>query len=158
MLRLWRIERRAYALLRVFTICDGLIIATHLATPSDLMFLPSVLLAEPQWFDLASAQFFFTAAFAGGVLQMYNLADRGFSLRILIDLREWPDQRGTVETLFHGYSAGRGMGWMYQKRINDMSENGLITVNGRDVKLTERGSRTAQLFWRLRWLYRFGFN
>src|SRR2546427_463537 len=55
-------------------------------TPHDLGFLPRPMLAEPPWFDLTACLFFYTAAFGGGVLQLYNLAERGFSLRILAEL------------------------------------------------------------------------
>lgn len=145
-LRLWRIERRAYAFLWVFAICFGLVIAVDLATPSDLMILPETLVATPRWFDLTSALFFFAAAFFGGVLQIYNLADRGLSLRILIDLQEQPDRRGTIESLFNEYGAGKGIGWMYQKRIDDMIRNGLIAIEDNIVTLTPRGAITARIF------------
>lgn len=153
--RWWRIERGARALLCVFSLGLGLVVVTEFSTFSDIFALPGVLATTPRWFDIASSIFFFTAAFFGGILQIYNLADRGFSLRILIDLHEHPNRRGTVNSLFHGYSDGRGIGWMYQKRIDDMLRNGLITVNGENLVLTDRGARTARVFRALRRIFRF---
>jgi hypothetical protein len=152
--RLWRLAHRAFALLFVFGVCCAFMVAAYFLTPDDLLLFPSALLAQPKWFDLASALFFFAAAFFGGILQIYNLADRGLSLRILIDLLEQPRQRGTPELLFDAYSAGRGIGWMYSKRIEDMRQNGLITLADGDVTLTDRGARIARVFGFLRELAR----
>src|SRR5262245_49763441 len=49
------------------------------ATPEDLGLLPPWLLTEPPWIDFVAMQFYFAAAYFGGVLQLYNLADRGLS-------------------------------------------------------------------------------
>ena len=98
--RLCRIERRAAALLGVFVLSLLTMIACHFATPSDLWILPTNLLTHPNWLDLASSIFFFFAAFFGGVLQLYNIADRGFSVRILIDLAEQPSRRATARVTF----------------------------------------------------------
>jgi hypothetical protein len=141
-----RIVRRANALLWVFAVGLIFLITSSVATPDDLTFLPNRLMAEPRWFDLASSVFFFTAAFFGGVLQLYNLADRGLSLRILIDLLEQADQQGTVESMFEGYSQGKGMHWMYDKRIEGMVRNHLISFERNGFVLTTSGRRTAKVY------------
>jgi hypothetical protein len=152
--RLCHIERRAAALLAVFGLSLIMMIALCFATPDDLMIIPDNLLARPNWLDLASAVFFFFAAFLGGVLQLYNIADRGFSVRILIDLTEQPRGRATAATLLECYSRGKGIGWMYQKRIDDMIQNRLITVDFGTASLTERGARVAKIFGIMRRLLR----
>jgi hypothetical protein len=156
MLRYWKIERRARALLWVFVVTLGAMIAVSVATPSNLMILPDALLATPPWFDLVSSVFFFAAAFFGGILQIYNLADRGLSLRILIDLHEQPNRRGTVDSLYHGYGGGKGIGWMYRKRLDDMVRNGLITIDGGAVALTSRGRKSAGMVEPLRRFFKIG--
>jgi hypothetical protein len=141
-----RIERRALALVRLFFLCLAVLVGVHLATPDDLGVIPAALVARPGWFDLVNAVFFFGAAFFGGVLQLYNLAERGFSLRILIDVAERPGQTATVDEIQGGYSRGSGLGWMYEKRINGLVRQGLVAVENDDLVLTRRGMRMACVF------------
>lgn len=148
--RLRAIERRAYALLWVFLAGLGLLVLLSLVTPVDLGFLPAALLAQPGWFDLLSAIFFYGAACFGGILQLYNLADRGFSLRILIDLLERASERGSADVLFAGYSRGKGIGWMYEKRIDGMLSNGLVMREAQALVLTRSGERIAAVYAGLR--------
>jgi len=152
--RLWHIERRAYALLWVFAIGAGFVITAHFVTPDDLAILPLSLTAQPQWFDLVSSLFFFGAAFFGGILQIYNLADRGFSLRLLIDLEETSAHSATAGFLFGRYSAGHGIDWMYRKRLDGMIRTKLITIDGDVVELTARGTAMAKIFMALRQVFR----
>src|SRR5205809_7880932 len=79
-------DARASVMVKIFLAFIPLLVAVWAGTPDDLGFLPRELLADPPWFDLAACLFFYTAAFGGGLLQLYNLADRGFSLRILTEL------------------------------------------------------------------------
>jgi hypothetical protein len=120
------------------------------STPSDLGFLPPPLVAEPPWLDAFAAEFFFAAAFWGGILQLYNLADRGFSLRILIDLLETDRADADVNWILHGYSRGQGLDWMYRKRLTGMLGSGLVTLEEDLVVLTERGCKAATIFKTLR--------
>jgi hypothetical protein len=148
--RLKAIERRAYALLWVFLAGLALLVVLGLATPVDLGFLPATLLAKPAWFDLLSAIFFYGAGCFGGVLQLYNLADRGFSLRILIDLLESAGERGSATALFAGYGQGKGLGWMYEKRIDGMLSNDLVMREAQALVLTPSGRRIAVVYASLR--------
>ncbi len=150
MFRLKPIEHRALALLYIYAGVLVVLVAANLVTPDDLSFLPRDMLAEPRWFDLASGVFFYSAAFFGGVMQLYNLADRGFSLRILIDLLESPGQCAAAEALYSGYSRGKGLGWMYGKRIAGMVDNDLVVSHGGTLALTARGLKAANLYARLR--------
>jgi hypothetical protein len=120
------------------------------ATPADLGVLPPSLLTEPAWLDLWAALFYFSAAFFGGVLQLYNLADRGLSLRMVIDMAESHGAIGHAGDLVRGYAAGRGLAWMYRKRLDDMLAHHLITLNAGRAALTGRGRRTASLVVTLR--------
>ncbi len=122
-------------------------------TPEDLGFLAPGLLAEPRWLDLAAMLFFFSAAFFGGVLQLYNLADRGFSLRILIDLMEALEPVD-LDQMMTGYSRGRGISWMYRKRIDDLLAGGFIGKSAGSLALTPKGAAFAPLFARLRRFFR----
>lgn len=151
--RLGRIERRAYVLLWIFAICAALLAGASWATPDDLLVLPRTLLAEPRWLDLVSSLFFFAGAFFGGLLQLYNLADRGFSLRVLIDVLELDDKPASAAVLYEAYSGGKGLVWMYQKRINDMVHNRLVIEDGDALVATDAGRRTAMIFGRLRRIF-----
>jgi hypothetical protein len=150
MFRLWRVELRVRALTWVFAVGLVLLSAASIVAPRDLGFLPPSLTIGSPWIDLLSALFFYAAAFFGGVLQLYNLADRGFSLRILIDLLEKDNERGSANELFSGYSHGQGMYWMYSKRVAGLVANGLATVNGDMLVLTNSGEKIARIYWRLR--------
>ena len=119
-------------------------------SPPDLGVLPPSLLTEPPWLDLGAAMFFFSAAFFGGVLQLYNLADRGLSLRMVIDLTESGGTIANAGDIVAGYSGGRGLAWMYRKRLDDMLAHGLVTMRDGSVALTARGRRTAMLILGLR--------
>src|SRR5712692_10766425 len=70
---------RATVMAKVFLWFVPVLVLAWGFTPDDLGFLPRTMLAEPRWFDLAACLFFYTAAFGGGLLQLYNLADRGLS-------------------------------------------------------------------------------
>src|SRR4051794_8393913 len=78
-LRLWPSNHRARQLTLIYLACFAILALIWQEAPADLGFLAPPLLTEPRWLDLTAALFFFSAAFFGGVLQLYNLADRGFS-------------------------------------------------------------------------------
>jgi superfamily II helicase len=50
------------------------------------------------------------------------------------------------------YSAGRGIAWMYAKRLEDMQSAGLAKIEGESLVLTPKGQRVAKLFM---WLQQF---
>jgi hypothetical protein len=128
-----------FAILPVFA-------AVHLLTPPDLGVLPSAFQIPIPIIDLGFFFFLYTVGFFGGVLQLYNLADRGFSLRILIDIQHAPQGVVTLEEVMKYYSAGRGIAWMYRKRVQGMIATGLVVENDGQLVLTDRGHRVARLF------------
>jgi hypothetical protein len=145
-------HRRARLMLIVFmSVLPGLL-AVQLLTPPDLGFLSAELVMPIAWVDIAFSVFLYSVGFFGGILQLYNLADRGFSLRILIDILEAPSQAMNLDDVMQGYSAGRGIAWMYAKRLNDMQSAGLAMVDGECLVLTPKGRRVAMLF---TWLQEF---
>jgi hypothetical protein len=127
-------------------------VALHYFTPFDLGFLQAQWCEQNRILDLAFFFFIYTAAFFGFILQLYNLADRGFSLRIVIDIDETPSRWMTVDDVMALYSAGRGIQWMYQKRIDDMAALELIRIKAGIVEPTASGRRLAARF---AWLRRF---
>jgi hypothetical protein len=141
---------RARLMLIVFLSVLPVLLAVHLLTPPDLGFLPAELVMPMAWLDIAFAVFLYSVGFFGGILQLYNLADRGFSLRILIDLLEAPPQAMRLDDVMQGYGAGRGIAWMYAKRLENMQSAGLAKVEGESVVLTLKGRRVAKLFTWLR--------
>jgi hypothetical protein len=124
------------------------------ATPDDLGVLPAWLQTEPRWLDLLAMQFYFAAAFFGGALQLYNLADRGLSLRVLLDIVERPEGTWAADRVAAEYSCGRGLHWMYDKRMRDMLAHSLLSIDAGVASLTERGRRSARVFLTLRRLFR----
>ncbi len=126
-------------MLFVYLFCLAGLVALWFGTPDDLGLLGRPLLTEPAWLDFAATIFFFSAGFFGGALQLYNLCDRGFSLRILVDMLEAPTSAVDVDYLTANYSSGRGLVWMYRKRIDVGHAN-------KSVMLTAKGEMFAELF------------
>lgn len=148
-LRYFKSRQRARQLMLCYLACLLALALVWARTPDDLGFLPANLLAEPRWADLAATVFYFSAAFFGGILQLYNLADRGFSLRILVDLMDAPEP-GDAGQLASGYSRGQGLGWMYRKRIDDLLAGGFVARSAANLALTPKGAAAAAFFARLR--------
>lgn len=146
LLRAFPSEHRARRILVAYFFCLAALIIAWSQTPADIWIFEPSLLTEPPLLDLTLALFFFSAAFFGGVLQLYNLADRGFSLRVLIDLAERAEGGGTAEALAAGYSAGRGIRWMYDKRMRGLADGGFITRNDGMVSLTPKGRFVGTTF------------
>jgi hypothetical protein len=145
LLRSRPIVHRARALVLIFLACLVLLVLAHVATPDDLGLLPASLLA-PRSADLVFAMFLLTAGFFGGVLQVYNLADRGLSLRLLVDIQQSPGGAATAAELVTRYAGGRGLAWMYDKRLEGLRDAGLIEDADDLIALTPRGRRVAGLF------------
>jgi hypothetical protein len=155
-LRAARIQRPAVFLLKAWAACVPLLAAAYLLTPADLWFLPAALLDDPPWFGLVFCLGLWFAGFFGGILQLYNLTERGMSLRILIDVARSGERGMTAQEIMHGYSAGQGIAWMYQKRLDGLLEGRLIRIEHGAIVNERRGRRVARVFQRLRRLLRLG--
>jgi hypothetical protein len=144
--RLHPTDRRARQMTLLYIVCVLAAVLVWFVTPFDLGFLAPSLLIEPRWLDLLLMLFFFSSAFFGGILQLYNLADRGFSLRVLIDLNATTPCSGGVDTLVKTYGGGQGLAWMYGKRLHGLLAGDFVRRNGDTLELTPRGRRTAEMF------------
>lgn len=153
LLRFGRPQQRVAALLRVFVVSLPVFAAAYLLTPADLWVLPQALVDGPL-VGLLFGVAVYGALFVGGLMQLYNLADRGFSLRILIDIDEHPARAASVAEIVRVYGGGQGMKWMLGKRIDGLLHEGL--AESRDGRLvpTARGRRAAGGFTRARTLLR----
>jgi hypothetical protein len=140
----------AATLLGAFLVVLAALTAAYLLTPPDLGILHPRLQIRPAALDFAFALFLFGAAFFGGILQLYNLAERGLSLRMLIDILHSSKGEMTVEEVRKSYGGGRGIASMYEKRLDGLCETGLAVRRGGDLALTERGRQAAAVFSRLR--------
>ena len=105
-LRFASTPKRAKEMLRLFVIVLPFLSITHVITPLDLYFLRSPWVQSAVWVDFAFMNFLYFAGFFGGVLQLYNLADRGFSLRILIDILDSRGSSLTTEDIMDSYGGG----------------------------------------------------
>jgi hypothetical protein len=136
----------ASALLAAFLAILPVLVVVHLGTPPGLGIFAPELQIKPPALDLAFAVFLYAAGFFGGVLQLYNLAERGFSLRILIDILHAPKSAMTPDDVMVRYGAGRGIAWMYDKRVEGMRAAGLVTADADRLVLSERGRLVARVF------------
>jgi hypothetical protein len=153
-LRLHPTSRRARQMMLIYGLCLIGAATLWFATPADLGFLALSLLIEPPWLDLSLMLFFSSAAFFGGVLQLYNLADRGLSLRILIDFAEADSRLIDTDWLIANYGGGKGLAWMYGKRIDGMLETNLVERKAGMIALTSKGAHAAAVLFAVRRLLR----
>jgi hypothetical protein len=145
-LRFHQTAQRAKQMTLIYFSCVILLVLAWFTTSVDLGFLSPSLLIEPGWLDFSLMLFFFTAAFFGGALQLYNLADRGFSLRILIDVEQTNYHAIDAEWLVANYGGGKGLSWMYGKRIEGLLELKLVDRKAEMLELTSKGERVADVF------------
>jgi hypothetical protein len=144
--RLRSTQERAKQMTLLYFGCAVVAVVAWAVTPLDLGFLAPSLLIVPRWLDFSLMLFFFSSAFFGGILQLYNLADRGFSLRILIDLDAATPCSGGVDALVKTYGGGHGLDWMYGKRLYGLLAGDFLRRNANELELTPRGRRTAEMF------------
>jgi hypothetical protein len=144
--RFHQTTQRAGQMTLIYLGCVILSALIWFATSVDLGLLAPSLLIEPAWLDFSLMLFFFTAAFFGGALQLYNLADRGFSLRILIDVEGTDSHVVDADWLVANYGGGKGLSWMYGKRIEGLLETKLVDRKAETIELTSKGARAADVF------------
>jgi hypothetical protein len=154
--RVWEIEQRASLLLRIFLACFCLLVALYLLTPDDLYLLGRETIVPSKPVGLLFCSFLYTAGFFGGVLQIYNLADRGLSLRMLIDISSSKAGTMTPREMTTAYADGKGLVWMYDKRIDGILGAGLARRDGDLIAITSKGMRFARLFASLKGFARTG--
>ncbi len=145
LLRVARPAWRVRALLRTFAASLPPFAALYLLTPDDLWVLPPRLV-DGRLVGLAYGALVYAALFFGGWLQLYNLAERGCSLRILIDVDEHPARAVTPDDVRRGYGGGRGMDWVVAKRLDGLVDEGFAEARGGRLVPTARGRRAAAVF------------
>ncbi|PYN81544.1 MAG: hypothetical protein DMD96_09820 [Candidatus Rokuibacteriota bacterium] len=144
--RLCVVRGRVALLVRLFLVSLPLFVLVYAWTPADLGVLPPMLVEPCPGLGLAYGLLVHGALFFGGLLQLYNLADRGFSLRILIDIAEAPGGSLAQPDLLTAYGGGHGFDAALDKRIDGLLEHGLIRhVEGR-FELTPRGERAIKVY------------
>jgi hypothetical protein len=144
--RLYNVRRRAALLVRLFLTSLPLFVLVYVWTPADLGLLPRSLVEPHPVLELAYGLVVYSALFFGGLLQVYNLADRGCSLRILIDIAEAAEGRLSERDLPAAYGGGRGFGAMLDKRIDGLVEHGLIRLVAGRFEPTPRAARAIHVY------------
>jgi hypothetical protein len=66
-------------------------------------------------------------------MQVFSLTVRGFSLRIMGDIAEHGPR--TFEEIIRGYSGGRGLDWMFEKRVAALESLGILRREGECMTL-----------------------
>ena len=143
LLRVARPEWRVRTLLRTFVASLPVFVAVYLLTPADLWILPPRLV-DGRAVGVVYGLAVYAALFLGGWLQLYNLAERGSSLRMLIDVEEHGAL--TADALVRAYGGGAGMDWMVAKRLDGLVGEGFAEMSGGRLVLTSRGRRAAGIF------------
>lgn len=143
---------RARLLFRLFLLTLPFSAVLYYETPASLGFIPGRWLEANHIIEFGFLLFLYASAFFGGLLQLYNLADRGFSLRIAMDIHRSPRGSMTADDVVSSYSGGKGIIWMYQKRVDDLIKLKLVEATGNNIRITAAGARVAERF---SWLRRF---
>jgi hypothetical protein len=141
---------RVPLLVQTFAVTAMAYLVGFALTPDDLGALPPALVEHER---LAEALFGLSVHLAlcfGGILQIYNLAERGFSLRVLIEIATAPGGALDAKEIAARYGGGQGLGWMLEKRIRDMVGQGLIRPEGDGYRATAHGTRSARVLGGLR--------
>ena len=125
--------------------CPALILAYY-ALPQHFGLSFLEITGVPTELDLAFGLVTYFAGFFGGTLQLYNLAERGFSLRLLIDIDESPRNAADVQRLLYCYGGGQGIVWMYDKRLQGLKSGRFVIAENCSLALTDRGRRIARIF------------
>ena len=148
--RLFATERRAALLVRLFLLSLPVFVLVYVLTPADLGVIQPWAVEPDSRLELAYGLVVYSALFFGGLLQLYNLAERGFSLRILIDIAEAPNGQLAERDLVQAYGGRRGFDAALDKRIDGLLSTGLIHVVDGRFELTPRGARGVRLYQPLR--------
>jgi hypothetical protein len=148
--RLADVRRRVMAMTTLFLLTLPAYVIVYASTPVNLGFLSRRLVEPRPVVECGLGLFVYAALFFGGILQVYNLADRGFSLRVLIEIADAGNHGLSRAEIVKGYSGGRGLGWMIDKRLEGMLAQRLIAVDAAWCANTPKGARAAAVFRRLR--------
>jgi hypothetical protein len=154
--RAFPIRQRVVFLGRLWLASVPVLLAAYALTPPSLGVLPETLQDDPAWFGPIFCLGLWFAGFFGGILQLYQLTERGMSLRMLIDVAEAGPAGLDVSEIMAGYSRGQGIAWMYQKRLDGLIEQRVVRLDDGTIVNGPRGRRLATTFGRLRRLLRLG--
>jgi len=150
------IRQKAAFLTKLWLVSVPILVVVYLLTPPSLWLLPEAVQDDPGWFGPIFCIGLWFAGFFGGLLQLYNLTERGMSLRMLIDVAEAGERGMNVDEIMSGYSRGQGITWMYQKRLDGLLDQQLVRLENGMLINGPRGRRLATTFSRLRRLFGLG--
>ena len=69
-----------------------------------------------------------------GYVEFFSMICRGFSLRIMTDIHIYKSV--TTEKLITNYAGGKGLNWMFEKRLRSINNLKLIHYKNKDLSLT----------------------
>jgi len=103
------------------------------------------LLRGRAWWDAAIWQTFAVyGCLFQGYLQFFFLAERGFSLRIVMEIARAGEQGLSRDELLGQYSEGKGLGWMLDKRLAHLEAARFVRVDGGWYVNIARGALAAR--------------
>jgi len=103
--------------------------------------------------EFVNGLYFYLFGFIGVFLQIYGLADRGFSLAMLTDLNRAHPRAMTREALKQTYADGKGLTYVSHKRMHQLTHGGFIRTEGNTVRATRLGAAIGRVCVALRRLY-----
>jgi hypothetical protein len=71
-------------------------------------------------------------------MEFFSMTARGFSLRIITDI--YLHSKLNPEQLLQEYANGKGIEWMFDKRIQGIIDLGLIKEESGQIKLSSKSS------------------
>lgn len=133
--------RRFDAMVRVHWLLVPVLAAAYLLTPEDLGVLPAGTIGAGWVLDLVNGVIVYGFLFVGYSM-FYFLVDRGFSVRLLIEIERAPGAALTQEQVEAVYAPEQIVG----RRLGDLLDMKSVTKVGERFRIAPPGSRQARLF------------
>ncbi len=144
---------------RFRTLCTVFAVGAVGFTVSYLQMSPAVFGLPPNrtepWTEFLNGFYLYSFWFFGVFVQLYSLADRGFSLTMLTDLLSEGSVIRTRQEIKAGYASGKGTAYVKHKRMAQIIHGGFIRREQDGYRDTRLGRRVGRFLLTLQQLYRF---
>jgi len=151
LLRAVRPERRFRHMSRLHLAMDGALVAAYLLTPPDLWIIPAKLPRAGWLIDLGNALVIHTFLYMGWSM-LYFLLDRGFSARILIEIRHAPGGALSEAEVGAVYAPDA----VVTRRLLEMVDIGRLVRRGERFQATPRARLEGRIFAFLKAFFHLG--
>lgn len=151
MLRLVRPHARFKTMMGLHALLSASLLGVYASTPADLGVLPDELATGGAVIGALNAIIVHWFLFMGYSM-FYFLIDRGFSLRVMIEIQKAAGGAMTHAQVAVAYPPES----VIRRRLDEMVEIGRLTKDGERYRLTARGRLDARMFAFVKDFFHFG--